>query len=151
MALASLIAYRGAAATPAAIAAPVAPAAPRQICGAKYLGRMFPLLAKLRPEGCARDRAGSHRTLIYGPYGRLALLSMCSPSFDSLRAIQQASTLPKVRRLLGCSRASLGSLSEAARVFDPRLLGGCSRSWARHWSRRRAAAGTRGWRTCGTR
>jgi hypothetical protein len=30
--------------------------------------------------------------------------------------------LDKVQRLLGCARASLGSLSEASRVFDPQLL-----------------------------
>jgi len=42
----------------------------------------------------------------------------------SLRGIQQTSGLQKVQRLLGCSRAALGSLSEAARVFAPDLLRG---------------------------
>src|SRR3954470_6820154 len=89
---------------------------PDQVCGAKYLGKVFPLLAKLRPDGCARDRAGN-RTLFYDQYAGLVLLSMFSPAMDSLRAIRQASSLKKVQTLLGCSRASLGSLSEAARVF----------------------------------
>jgi hypothetical protein len=40
----------------------------------------------------------------------------------SLRGIQQTSQLKKVKRILGCSRASLGSLSEAVHVFDPTLL-----------------------------
>jgi hypothetical protein len=40
----------------------------------------------------------------------------------SLRALQQASGLAKVQKLLGCQRAALGSLSEASRVFDPALL-----------------------------
>src|SRR5690242_10372294 len=94
-----------------------------QVRGARYLGRVFPLLAKLRPDGCARDRAGN-RTLFYDQYAALVLLSMFSPAMDSLRAIRQASALTKVQKLLGCPRASLGSLSEAARVFDPELLEG---------------------------
>jgi hypothetical protein len=55
---------------------------------------------------------------------------MFSPAVDSLRAIRQASALPKVRKLLGCAPGpagrcySLGPLSEAARVFDPDLLRG---------------------------
>jgi hypothetical protein len=39
-----------------------------------------------------------------------------------LRAVQQASELPKVQKRLGCERAALGSLSEAATVFDPERL-----------------------------
>jgi hypothetical protein len=39
-----------------------------------------------------------------------------------LRAIEQASTLRKVQRKLGCQRAALGSLSEATDVFQPELL-----------------------------
>ena len=99
---------------------------PDQVRGAKYLGKVFPLLAKLRPDGCARDRAGN-RTLFYDQYAALVLLSMFSPAMDSLRAIRQASGLKKVRALLGGGGGgpySLGSLSEAARVFDPELLKG---------------------------
>ena len=39
-----------------------------------------------------------------------------------MRLIQQNSRLEKVQRALGCARSSLGSLSEAPRVFDPDLL-----------------------------
>jgi hypothetical protein len=61
--------------------------------------------------------------LFYDQYAALVLLTLFSPAIDSLRMIQRASAMPKVRRLLGCpSRVSLGSLSEAARVFDPALL-----------------------------
>jgi hypothetical protein len=45
-----------------------------------------------------------------------------TPVLNSLRGLQQASGLKKVQKLLGCSRASLGSLSEAARVFDAEVL-----------------------------
>ena len=41
---------------------------------------------------------------------------------DSLRGLQQASGLEKVQKRLKLSRASLGSLSEASRVFDAALL-----------------------------
>ncbi|MEO2027509.1 MAG: hypothetical protein ABGZ23_16670, partial [Fuerstiella sp.] len=41
---------------------------------------------------------------------------------SSLRGLQQASELKNVQKKLGCARASLGSLSEAASVFDPECL-----------------------------
>ncbi len=47
---------------------------------------------------------------------------MFNPICTSLRAVQQASALKKVQRKLGCPRASLGSLSEAATVFDSALM-----------------------------
>jgi hypothetical protein len=54
----------------------------------------------------------------------LLLLFMFNPICDSLRALQRASQLQKVQRMLGVPRASLGSLSEANRVFDAELLKG---------------------------
>jgi hypothetical protein len=93
----------------------------RQVRGLKHLRQITSLLQRLHDDATARDRA-HNRTLFYDQYASLVLLSLFSPAIDSLRAIGQASALPKVRKLLGCSRASLGSLSEAARVFDPSLL-----------------------------
>jgi hypothetical protein len=55
-------------------------------------------------------------------YMSLLLLYMFNPICTSLRAVQQASELKKVQRKLGCPRASLGSLSEAATVFDSQLM-----------------------------
>jgi len=96
--------------------------AAEQVRGAKYLEKVLGLLAALRDDGCARDRAGN-RTLFFDRYASLVLLSMFSPAMDSLRAVQEASALQKVQKLLGADRRfSLGSLSEAARVFDPALL-----------------------------
>jgi hypothetical protein len=89
--------------------------------GVKYLDRVMPLLARLHDDATARDTAGN-RTLFYDQYAALVLLHCFSPAMASLRAIQQASTLKKVRRLLGCPAFSLSSLSEASRVFDPALL-----------------------------
>jgi hypothetical protein len=50
------------------------------------------------------------------------LLHFFSPVLGSLRALQQASTLRKVQQTLKLPRFSLGSFSEAGRVFDPDLL-----------------------------
>jgi hypothetical protein len=89
--------------------------------GWKYFRRLTPLLRRLHDDGCARDKAGN-RTLHFDHYCTLLLLSLFSPLARSLRALSQASELHKVQQQLGVPRASLGSLSEAARVFDPDLL-----------------------------
>ena len=92
----------------------------RDVGGMKHLQKLLPLLPlldRLRDVGCERDRAGN-RQLHFDQYCLLVLLSLFNPVINSLRGIQQASELQKVQRLLGCSRASLGSLSEAASVFD---------------------------------
>ena len=93
----------------------------RDVQGIKYLDRVLPLLKRLRLAGCERDKAGN-RDLHMDQYCALILLFMFSPVVDSLRSIQRVSELRKVQRLLGCGRASLGSLSESVRVFDPELL-----------------------------
>jgi hypothetical protein len=81
------------------------------------------MLARLHDAGCARDTAGN-RSLHYDHYCLLILLALFNPTLRSLRALQQASTLKQVQRRLGCPRTSLGSLSEAAAVFDPTCLEG---------------------------
>jgi hypothetical protein len=90
----------------------------RDLSGFKYLDRLLPMLARLHDVGCARDRAGN-RQLHYDQYCLLVLLALFNPVVRSLRAIQQASTLRKVQKRLGCPRTSLGALSEAIDVFDP--------------------------------
>jgi hypothetical protein len=94
---------------------------PRDITGLKFFHKLAPLLARLHDDGCARDRAGN-RKLHYDQYCMLILLYLFNPTLASLRAVQQASELPNVQRKLGCSRSALGSLSEAATVFDPERL-----------------------------
>ncbi len=95
----------------------------RDLAGFKYFDRLIPLLKRLHEVGCARDAAGN-RTLHYDHYCLLILLSLFNPVLRSLRALQQASTLKKVQRQLGCPRTSLGSLSEAVAVFDSTRLEG---------------------------
>ncbi len=95
----------------------------RDLTGFKYLDRLMPMFERLHDVGCVRDRAGN-RQLHFDQYCLLVLLSMFNPVVRSLRAIQQASTLRKVQKRLGCPRTSLGSLSEATDVFDPARLEG---------------------------
>lgn len=89
--------------------------------GLKYLQRIYRALEPLATSGCERDKSGNRR-LLYSQYAGLMLLSLFNPTLQSLRGLSQASDLKKVQRLLGGGRASLGSLSESVRVFDPELL-----------------------------
>jgi len=92
-----------------------------QLQGFKYFKAISAMLESLHDAGCQRDRAGN-RLLHMDQYMSLLLLYMFNPICTSLRAVQQASELKKVQRILGCPRASLGSLSESARVFDSALM-----------------------------
>jgi len=82
---------------------------------------LMKVLDRLHDCGTERDRAGN-RELHFDQYCCLVLLYLFNPIVSSLRAIQQASELKKVQRILKCKRASLGSLSESVAVFDPGLL-----------------------------
>ena len=92
-----------------------------EVQGLKYFKVISGLLERLHDAGCDRDRAGNRR-LHMDQYVALLLLYMFNPICTSLRALQQASELKKVQRKLGVPRASLGSLSEAATVFDSQLM-----------------------------
>jgi hypothetical protein len=93
----------------------------KDLKGLKYFKVLRSLLDRLHDDATARDRAGNRR-LFFDQYASLLLLFFFNPIVKSLRGIQQASTLDKVQRLLGCNRVSRGSLSEASQVFDPELL-----------------------------
>ena len=93
----------------------------KDLQGFKHFKLLMPVLEKLHLHACERDKAGN-RKLHYDQYASLILLYFFNPMMTSLRGIQQASQLQKVQRLLGCPRASLGSLSEASRVFDADLI-----------------------------
>ena len=89
--------------------------------GLKYFDLLAPLLERLPDVGTARDRAGN-RTLFFDNLLSLLLLYFFSPIITSLRGLQQASGLEKAQNLLGITRYSRGSLSEATTVFDPAPL-----------------------------
>ena len=92
-----------------------------QLAGLGYLKRLRPWLKRLRPVGCARDKAGNRR-LFFDQYCSLVLLYVLNPLLPSLRSLVQASRLRRVQRRLGCRRVALGLFSEAAGVFDPEPL-----------------------------
>lgn len=89
--------------------------------GFKYFKKLSQMLERLHNAGCQGDRAGN-RILHMDQYMTLLLLCMFSPISKSLRSMQQASELKKVQKKLRVPRSSLGSLSEAARIFDSDLL-----------------------------
>ena len=91
------------------------------VVGFKYFKVLAGMLEKLHGAACARDRA-HNRILHMDQYMTLILMYMFNPICSSLRAIQEASDLKMVQRVLKVPRAALGSLSEAARVFDSDLL-----------------------------
>jgi hypothetical protein len=97
-------------------------AGPRpRLQGRRLIQPLLKLITRLHDVGCKRDRAGN-RKLFYDQYVTLLLMYFCNPALHSLRALQQATGWEKTRQKLGIKRAALGSLSEAARVFDADLL-----------------------------
>jgi hypothetical protein len=89
--------------------------------GTRLVRRMRSLLERLHEVGTARDKAGNRR-LFFDDYVALLLVYFFTPAIGSLRALQQVSGWDQTRQKLGIRRTSLGSLSEAARVFDAELL-----------------------------
>ena len=92
-----------------------------QLQGLKYFSLILPLLEPLRNVATQRDRAGN-RQLFCDQYVGLLLIYFFNSIVTSLRGIQQVSGLEKVQELLGIRQVSLGSLSEAAHVFDAAVL-----------------------------
>ena len=89
-----------------------------ELQGCKYFGMISEFLPRLQNIGAERDKSGN-RELFCDQYLSLLLLYFFSPAVTSLKALQQATELEKVQKLLGVKRVSLGSLSEAGSVFDP--------------------------------
>jgi hypothetical protein len=100
---------------------PAGEASPPVVQGFKYVRLVGTLLQALHRAGTERDRAGN-RQLFYDQYATLLLLYFFTPTVTSLRGVQQVSTLAKVQQRWGIQRTALGSLSEAATVFDAALL-----------------------------
>jgi hypothetical protein len=89
--------------------------------GHRFLKPIRRLLRRLHPVGAERDKAGN-RKLFFDQYASLLLLYFFNPALTSLRALQQTTGWERTRRKLGIERTALGSLSEAARVFDAEQL-----------------------------
>lgn len=108
---------------------PTPPVAAKDLQGFKYFALITPLLARLRDEGTAGDKAGNRR-LFLDQYAALLLLYFFNPILTSFNGLQQASALDKVQKITGGPRVSKGSLSEAQGVFDATLLEGLIAEWA---------------------
>ncbi len=89
--------------------------------GFKYVRLVRHLLERLHGAATERDRAGN-RQLFYDHYATLLLLYFFTPTVTSLRGLQQLTTLAYIQRRWGVQRTALGSLSEAATVFEAALL-----------------------------
>lgn len=90
---------------------------PIPLQGQRLIQPVLRLIERLHDVGTERDHAGN-RALFFDQYAATLLMYFCTPALGGLRALQQATGWEKTRRKLGIERASLGSLSEAARVFD---------------------------------
>lgn len=93
------------------------PIKPNEVRGAKYLRDILELLKSLRS-----DKDCPNRLLHFDEFAAYLLLYFFTPVLTSLRGLQQVSEFEVVHRKLKLPRFSLGSFSEAARVFDPLLL-----------------------------
>lgn len=89
--------------------------------GRRLLKPAHRLLKRLRPVGTERDKA-KNRKLFFDQYIALLLLYFFTPTLTSLRGLQNASNWEQTKRKLGLRSTSLGSLSEAAGVFDSKYL-----------------------------
>jgi len=88
-----------------------------RLAGRRLLQPVHHLIERLHTVGTERDHAGN-RQLFFDQYLSLLLLYFFNPAVKSLRALQNATNWDTTRKHLGIARTSLGSLSEAARVFD---------------------------------
>ena len=92
--------------------------APQRLTGLKTLGRLRHLFAHPHHQGCARDKAGN-RTLHLDQLASLVRVAMFNPIARGMRTLTQVSDLKQVRKRFGVTHAAIGSLREAARLFDP--------------------------------
>ena len=85
--------------------------------GGNLLSRIIDLLAPLH-DHCPDPK----RKLHYDEFCAWLLIYFFTPVIDSMRGLQQASDIESLRQRLRLPRFSFGSFSEAASLFDPRLL-----------------------------
>jgi Transposase DDE domain len=90
---------------------------PESLRGNRLIKPIRHLIGELHAVGTERDQA-ANRKLFFDQYATLLLIYFFTPSLDSLRALQEATGWEKTRKKLEIETTSLGSLSEAAHVFD---------------------------------
>jgi hypothetical protein len=92
-------------------------ASPESLRGHRMIRPIQHLIENLHDVGTQRDHAG-HRKLFFDQYATLLLLYFFTPALTSLRGLQQATGWEQTRKKLGIQSTSLGSLSEAATIFE---------------------------------
>jgi hypothetical protein len=93
-----------------------------QISGLKYFQPLSRWLSALHDAGCERDRAGN-RQFFMDQYLSLVLLFMFNPICSSMRSLQRAGELPKVRPGVWASTACRWSaFRRRAGCSTPRCL-----------------------------
>lgn len=85
------------------------------------LSRVRSLFGHLHDQGCARDKA-KNRKLHFDDLLTLVMVALFQPLARSHRALTQISDLKQVQKRFGVRHVAAGSISEAARVFDPTPL-----------------------------
>jgi len=85
--------------------------------GFKRICKFLPMLERFH---LVRDNP--NRDIHFDQYICLILFYFFNPVLTSLRGIQQASHLDKVKKMLGIKGVSLGSLSESSHVFNAALI-----------------------------
>lgn len=85
--------------------------------GYKYLREAVKIFEKLHG---VRDH--HNRNLHYDEYILMLLFKFFNPAISSIRSLQNVLETGSLQERLGVKRASLGSLSEASRIFDAKLL-----------------------------
>jgi len=89
------------------------------VAGLNYFRPIMKLLEYLHAQ-----KTHPNRHLFFDQYAALLLLCYYNPVVHGLRQLQELTDLKKVRKDLGVAHASLGSLSAASHVFNPKLLAG---------------------------
>jgi len=89
----------------------------KDLQGLKYIEKFIPLFKRFH-----NVKAHHNRELYLDKYITLQLLYFFNPILTSLRSIQQASHLDKVKRSIGIKGFGLSTLSEASNVFDADLV-----------------------------
>ena len=89
----------------------------KDVQGLKYIDKFLPLFKRFH-----HVNAHHNRELYFDKYITLILLYFFNPVLTSLRSIQQAFHLDKVKKALRIKGAGLSTLSDAGNVFDANLI-----------------------------
>jgi hypothetical protein len=96
--------------------------AAKDLQGFRYLAQLHPLLQRLHDNGL--DKVGNRR-LFFDQYVALLLLYFFNPILTSLNALQQATRLEKIQKLIGGGP----STEKCAASYSGGAFSWCQRGW----------------------